>query len=48
MVLALSSVAQENQPFIVTPFNNQVISSEAELRSTAFTWTGTNADFVMR
>ncbi len=36
---------QENQPILLTPFNEQVISSEAELRSTIFSWTGAQSDF---
>ncbi|MBO6516745.1 MAG: hypothetical protein JJ975_09355, partial [Bacteroidia bacterium] len=35
----------ENQPILLTPFNNQVITSEGELRGTIFSWSGTSADF---
>lgn len=35
----------DNQPITLTPFNHQVITSEAELRSTIFSWSGTNTDF---
>ncbi len=42
----LANAQTENQPIILTPLNNQVISSDAELRSTIFSWTTTSDEFA--
>ena len=36
----------ENAPILLTPFNNQTITSDAELRGTPFTWTTTSEEFA--
>lgn len=46
MCFIIPVIAQvENQPITLTPFDRQVITSESELRSTIFSWSGTESDF---
>ncbi|MFY0643541.1 MAG: hypothetical protein JXR19_03675 [Bacteroidia bacterium] len=47
LFVPLKVLAQsENAPILLTPFNNQTITSDAELRGTIFSWTNTSDEYV--